>query len=76
MATNLNTMVIYHRILTLENVGTVENCLSIFLTFSPGDNVIKPCTTVFCSPSMVILSFCVIKLYYHGMIINIQGFIL
>jgi hypothetical protein len=32
---------IYHRILTLENVGTKVNYHSIFITFAPGANVIK-----------------------------------
>jgi hypothetical protein len=43
----------------------------------PGANVIKQNTTVIYCHSMVIPSFCVIKLYYlgnyHGMTVNYHG---
>jgi hypothetical protein len=41
MVANLNTTVIYHRILTLENAGTGVDCCSIFITLALGVNVIK-----------------------------------
>ncbi len=31
----LNTAVIYHGIISLENVGTAVNCNSIFITLAP-----------------------------------------
>jgi hypothetical protein len=36
-----DTAVIYHSILTLENVGTVKNYKSIFIILAPGVNVLK-----------------------------------
>ena len=61
---NLNTVVIYHDILTLENPGTAVIFHGIFVKSAPGPNVIKLSTAVIYSHSMVILSFCVIKLHY------------
>ncbi len=47
------------------------------LVMTPGDNVIKLFTAVFYHHSMVIPSFCVIKLYYLGnyseMAVNYHG---
>jgi hypothetical protein len=40
MVANLNTAVILHSILTLENVGTAVNYCDIFITLAPG-----ACTT-------------------------------
>ncbi len=37
MKANLNATVIYHRILTLENVSTAQNYHGIFITLAPGD---------------------------------------
>jgi hypothetical protein len=37
MVANLNATVIYHRILTLENVGNAENCHGIFITLARSD---------------------------------------
>jgi len=36
MVANLNTAVIYHGILTLENVGPAVNYYGIFITLAPG----------------------------------------
>jgi len=36
MVANLNTAVIYHGILTLENVGIAVNYYGIFITLAPG----------------------------------------
>jgi hypothetical protein len=36
MVANLNTVVIYHGILTLENVGTAVNHHGILITLDPG----------------------------------------
>ncbi len=48
-----------------------------FITLAPGANGIKNFTTVIYCHSMVIPSFCVIKLYYlgnyHGMAVNYHG---
>jgi hypothetical protein len=41
MVANLNTAVVYRRILTLENVGTAVNYRRVFITLDPGANVIK-----------------------------------
>jgi hypothetical protein len=41
MVANLNIAVAYCGILTLENVGTVVNYGSIFITLASGPNVIK-----------------------------------
>ena len=47
------------------------------MTVAPGANVIKLFTMVIYSHSMVIQSFCVIKLYYlgnyHGMAVTYHG---
>jgi hypothetical protein len=48
----------------------VNYCSICFITLAPGANVIKLFTSVIDHHSMVILSFCVIKLYYPG---NCQG---
>jgi len=40
--------------------------VKIFITLGPGANVIKLFTAVIYHHSMVIPSFCVIKLYYLG----------
>jgi hypothetical protein len=37
----LDTVVIYHGILTLENVSTAVNYCGIFITFAPEANPIK-----------------------------------
>ncbi len=48
-----------------------------FITLDPGANLIKLFTAVIYHRSMVILSFCVIKLYYAGnycgMAVNYHG---
>ncbi len=48
-----------------------------FITLAPGANVIKLFTAVSYCHSMVISSFCVIKLHYlgnyHGMAVNYHG---
>jgi hypothetical protein len=48
-----------------------------FITSAPGANVIKLVTMVIYCHSMVIPSFCVIKLYYlgnyHGKAVNYHG---
>jgi hypothetical protein len=48
-----------------------------FITLAPGANVIKLFTAVIYCHSMVISSFCVIKVYYlgnyHGMAVNYHG---
>jgi hypothetical protein len=36
MVAKLNAAVVYHRILTLENVGTEVNYCNIFITLAPG----------------------------------------
>ena len=41
MVVNLNTAVIYHEILTLENVGIVLNYSSAFMTLAIGVNFIS-----------------------------------
>ncbi len=41
MLANLNNTVIYYGTLTLENIGTLENCYGIFITLTLGVNVIK-----------------------------------
>jgi len=46
MVANLNTAVIYHGILTLENLSTGVNYGSIFTTLAPGANSIKLFTAV------------------------------
>jgi hypothetical protein len=60
------TAVIYNGILILENLCTAVNYHSIFISLAPGANVIKLLTVVIYHHSMVIPSFCVIKLYYIG----------
>ncbi len=51
--------------------------ISLHFSLETGANVIKLFTDVICHHSMVILSFCVIKLYYpenyHGMAVNYHG---
>jgi hypothetical protein len=37
----LGTVVIYSGTLTLKNVGTAVNCLSIFMKLAPGPIVVK-----------------------------------
>ncbi len=41
MVANLNTAVIYCRILTLNNVGTAVNYCSIYIRLAPGLKVIR-----------------------------------
>ncbi len=41
MVVNINTVVIYQGILTLESGGTAVNLLWYFITLAPGANVIK-----------------------------------
>jgi hypothetical protein len=43
---NLNTAVIYKRILTLGNVGTTVNYCRIIITLAPRSNVMKLFTAV------------------------------
>jgi hypothetical protein len=55
----------------------VNYCRKKFKTLAPGANVIKLFTAVIYHHSMVVPSFCVIKLFnlgnYSGMAVNYQG---
>ncbi len=53
----MRTAVIYHRILTHENVGTAVNYCVIFITLAPGVNIIKLITLVIKCHSMGMGSF-------------------
>ncbi len=59
-----DTRVIYHGILTFENIGTAVNYCGIFKTLAPKANVLKLFTAVINHHFIVTLSFCIIKLYY------------
>jgi hypothetical protein len=82
MVVNLNTAVIYcgtaviyHGIL-IENLGTGVNYNGILKTLAPGRNAIKLFTVVIYHHSMVLLSFCVIKQYFHANNIFLKFYIL
>ena len=58
-------------------VNIIKLFFSLLLKLKPGANVIKLFTMVIYCCSMVMPSFCVIKLYYlgnyHGMTVNYHG---
>jgi hypothetical protein len=65
-------------IIILPTPGFVQKLNDqFFIVQAPGANVIKLFTAVIYCHSMVIPSFCVIKLYYlgnyHGMAVNYHG---
>jgi hypothetical protein len=66
MVADLNTVAFYCGILTLENVSIAVNYHGIFISLASGTNIIKFFNAVFYHHFMMILPFCVIKLYYFG----------
>jgi hypothetical protein len=77
MVTNVYAAIICPSISTLENVDTVLNYNGIFITLATGTNAIKLFTGVIYHHSIIILPFCLFKLYYLGnrcgMAVNYHG---
>ncbi len=63
-----------------RKIGTMVNYCGVFITLALTSNIIKPFIMVIYYYSMVIKSFCVIKLYYlsafHGVAVKYYGIVL